>query len=244
MGSFTIATILACIAGLSTAVGALLLLIPKCRTERFLNFSLAFSGGVMLLISFVEIYPKSIALLSENMASFKMIALVSLFAGFAFFYLIHYLLPESSNMTRISVIVPLVITAHNIPEGLLTFLAGLDNPVFGLKICMAVAMHNIPEGIVVAIPVYHVTKSFGKAFLMALLSGVMEIFGALVGYFLLKDYLTPTVNGILFSIIAGIMIIVALVELLPASYNKEPKAAHIGLLFGFIFMGISLSVLF
>lgn len=244
MDNFYVATFLALIAGLSTGIGGLAVLLPFAKKEKFLNFALAFSGGVMLLISFVEIFPKSVNFLSLVSSSFKITSLVSLFVGMFLFYLINLFVKNEDSLKKISFLIPVVIVFHNIPEGLLTFLAGLNDPNFGFKIAIAVALHNIPEGLAVAIPVYLSTESRSKAIGWAFFSGLMETIGAIGGYFVLKPFLNDWLYGVIFAIIAGIMIIVALVELIPMAFQKEPKIAQIGLMGGFIVMAVGLGVLF
>jgi len=39
----------------------------------------------------------------------------------------------------------LAIAIHNFPEGLVTFLAALQDPGLGIAITVAIALHNIPE---------------------------------------------------------------------------------------------------
>jgi ZIP family zinc transporter len=241
---FWTASLLALIAGLATGIGGLAVLLPVAKKEKFLNFSLAFSGGVMLLISFLEIFPKSVAHLEHVSSSFKLTALMSLFLGMAIFYFMNLFFKNEDSIKKLSILIPLVIIGHNIPEGLLTFLSALKDPQFGIKIATAVAFHNIPEGLAVALPIYLATQSKLKAIAWAFFSGIMETFGAILGYFILKPFLNDWLYGVLFALIAGIMIIVALVEMIPLSFQKEPRIAQIGLIGGFLVMGIGLGVLF
>ena len=47
-------------AGLSTGIGSLIALVAKRTNRKFLSFSLGFSAGVMIYISFVDLFPQSI----------------------------------------------------------------------------------------------------------------------------------------------------------------------------------------
>jgi ZIP family zinc transporter len=109
------------------------------------------------------------------------------------------------------------ITAHNLPEGLATFLATLENPTVGIPLAAAIAIHNIPEGVSIAIPVYYATGSRRKALLATFLSALAEPAGALIGYAILAPFLTPNVFAIVFGMIAGAMVFLALDELLPTA---------------------------
>ena len=59
----------------------------------------------------------------------------------------------------------LAIAIHNLPEGLATFMATLDDPTVGASLAVAIAIHNIPEGVCIAMPVYHATGSRMKGYI-------------------------------------------------------------------------------
>jgi ZIP family zinc transporter len=84
-------------------------------------------------------------------------------------------------------------------------------------LAVAIALHNIPEGISIAVPVFYATGSRGKAALAALLSGLAEPVGALVGWVVLGAVLPPSLFGLVFAVIAGAMVFLALDELLPSA---------------------------
>ncbi len=75
------------------------------------------------------------------------------------------------------------ILLHNLPEGMVTFMAGYTDLSLGLSMMAAIALHNIPEGMSVSIPIYYSTKSRWKAVRAAFLSGMSEPLGALLTYF-------------------------------------------------------------
>ena len=135
----------------------------------------------------------------------------------------------------------IAITAHNFPEGLATFFATLENPHVGMPLAFAIAMHNIPEGVSIAIPIYFATNSKAKAFVACLLSGLAEPVGAAIGYLLLAPFLSNTIFGIVFGVISGVMVFLALDELLPAAkkYAKGHETVY-GLVAGMGIMAFSL----
>src|SRR5690606_997154 len=123
---------------------------------------------------------------------------------------------------RVGLLTAIAITAHNFPEGLATFFAMLDSPTLGLPLALAIAIHNIPEGIAIAIPVYFATHNKFYAFGAALLSGMAEPVGAMIGFAFLAPFMSNMVFGGVFGVIAGVMVFLALDELLPAAkrYSK------------------------
>lgn len=144
-------------------------------------------------------------------------------------------------VARVGMLAAFAITAHNLPEGLATFFATLDNPTVGLALAVAIAVHNIPEGVSIAVPVYYATGSRSKAIWATLISGLAEPLGAIVGYVLLAGVLTPFVFGAVFAVIAGAMVFLALDELLPAArtYSKGHETVY-GMLVGMAVIALSL----
>ncbi|CAN0021013.1 unnamed protein product [Ectocarpus fasciculatus] len=111
---------------------------------------------------------------------------------------------------------------HNFPDGLATFVSSLADPSVGLALAVAIAIHNIPEGMCVAMPVYYGTGSRCKAFGWALLSGASEPIGAGLGWLILKDVMSELAYGILFGLVAGIMVNVAIHDLIPTAVRYDP----------------------
>ncbi|MCG8530987.1 MAG: zinc transporter ZupT, partial [Desulfovibrionales bacterium] len=145
------------------------------------------------------------------------------------------------KLKRMGMFSALAIAIHNFPEGLATFVGGLQDPAMGISIAVAIAIHNIPEGIAVSVPLYYATGSRKKAFGFSFLSGLSEPVGAAVGYFFIFQYFTDTVFGILFASVAGIMVFISLDELLPtAEKYGEHHVAMYGVVAGMMVMAASL----
>lgn len=265
----SIAFVLTLFAGLATGIGSCLAFFTSHTNKRFLSFALGLSAGVMIYVSFVEIYPEATEMLgkvySKQIAGF--IALGSFFLGILIVALIDKLVPDVENphtahgvedmtlveqqkngedhkLMRMGLMSALAIAIHNFPEGIATFASALHNPSLGVSIAVAIAIHNIPEGIAVSVPIYQSTGSKKKAFLYSFLSGLAEPFGAIMAFFFLQFFLNDVLLGIIFSAVAGIMIFISLDELLPAA--EEYGEHHIclyGVLSGMAIMAISLILL-
>ncbi len=135
----------------------------------------------------------------------------------------------------------LAIAIHNFPEGLATFIAGLKDPGVGIAIAVAIAIHNIPEGIAISVPIYYATGSKKKAFALSILSGFAEPVGAVVGYLILMPFMSESVFGVIFGLVAGIMVYISLDELLPSAEKfGEHHIAIYGLISGMVVMSASL----
>ena len=86
---------------------------------------------------------------------------------------------KKRNLERMGIFSAIAIAIHNFPEGLATFVGGLQDPALGMSIAVAIAIHNIPEGIAVSVPLYYATGSRKKAFGLSFLSGLSEPIAAL-----------------------------------------------------------------
>ncbi len=231
MNSLTFAFTLSFLAGAASAVGGLCSFFIKKENFSALAVGLGFSAGVMLYVSFVEILPHAqtalTALYGHTPGAWLAVGLF--FVGTAIAWGVDRCLPplhvqeetlkESAKLKQTGVFTALALTLHNFPEGLATFFSALDSVTLGLSIALAVAIHNIPEGIAVALPIYHATGNRAKAFWASAASGMAEPAGAVAGYFILHAVLHEALLGGLFALVAGIMVYLALDELLPTAHD-------------------------
>lgn len=249
-------------AGLSTGVGSALAFFAKQTNTKLLSISLGFSAGVMLYVSFVEIFVKARASMSAVVGDTLgyWYTTLAFFGGIFLIAMIDKMVPSFENphepklieemdeeaikkkaLYRMGLFSALAIGIHNFPEGLATFTAGLSDPALGISIAIAIAIHNIPEGIAVSVPLYYATGDRKKAFLLSFSSGLAEPVGALVGYFVFYHYFNDLVFGLIFAGVAGIMVFISLDELLPtAEKYGEHHLAIYGLIAGMVVMSFSL----
>ena len=146
---------------------------------------------------------------------------------------------NSTKLYKLGIISMFVLIMHNIPEGIVTFITSTSNIKLGISLTIAIALHNIPEGISISIPIYYSTKSKFKAFIYTFISGISEPIGAILAYIILSKYINNMVLGILYSIIAGMMINIAINNLYKESINYNKKNTNIYFLIGIIIMLIS-----
>ncbi len=147
---------------------------------------------------------------------------------------------ERKSFMRMGIFMALAIAIHNFPEGLATFIATLEEPALGIAFAIAIAIHNIPEGVAVSIPIYRATGSRLKAFWYSFASGLAEPIGALVGFFLLSQFINEYFFGIIFAGVAGIMVYVSLDELLPTAKKYDHHLPIMGVFVGMVIMAASL----
>lgn len=122
-----------------------------------------------------------------------------------------------------------------------TFIAALQDPTIAIPIVIAIALHNIPEGVAMAVPIFHATGSKKKAFVYSLLSGLSEPLGAIVGWVVLSPFMNEATYGIIFGLVAGIMVFISIDELLPAAEEfGEHHLSIYGMVGGMALMAMSL----
>jgi len=245
-------------AGISTGAGSILVLFAKRTSTKFLSLSLGFSAGVMLYVAMIEIFTKARVYLSlaHGEITGYWYTVIAFFAGIILIAIIDFFIPSAdsdigaktntskSRLEHMGVITALTIAIHNFPEGMATFTSALKEPHLGIAIAVAIAIHNIPEGIATALPIYYSTEKKSKAFYSSFLSGMTEPAGAILGYLALRPFFNDTTFGVLFAMVAGIMVFISLEELLPMAHEYEKsKITIIGVIGGMVLMALSLLLL-
>ncbi len=251
-------------AGLSTGIGGAIAFFTHSTNTKFLSLSLGFSGGIMIYISFVEIFFKAKHQLTEIWGAQPgyLATIAAFFGGMLVIALIDKFVPESENphevhsveemdktekqkarLARLGKYSALVIAIHNFPEGIATFVASIGDLSLGIPIAIAIAIHNIPEGIAVSVPVFYSSGNRKKAFRLSFYSGLAEPAGALIGFFVLLPFLSPAVFALLFASVAGIMVFISIDNLLPTAreYGEHHLTVY-GVISGMVVMAISLAL--
>jgi len=252
---------LATFAGLSTGIGSGIALFTKFSNKRFLAIALGLAAGIMIYVSFIEMMQLSFESLTGiyGLTFGKLISVTGFVVGLLLMLLIDQLFDHQSIadfiarsedenesvLIKAGVFSAIALAIHNFPEGFATFTATVYDPAIGFTLATAIAVHNIPEGIAVSVPIYYATRSKRKAFYISFLSGLAEPLGALIGFLIFKTVFNEALFGISFALCAGIMVYVALNELLPVAKDYgEPSDAIIGVTIGMIIMAISLIMMY
>ena len=248
MNNFNYAFLISTLAGLSTMLGCLFIFIKVKNINRFLSISLSFSAMVMILISIFDLIPHSffylvikhkyIGLLLSILVFVLGVILIKISNN-----IINRLEEKGSSLYKLGIISAIVLMLHNIPEGIITFLTSSNDLKIGLKVANAITLHNIPEGICIGVPIYYSTKKVGRAVRTTLVSGLSEPLGAIFAYLFLYKYVNDSILNIIFILVAGIMISLAINDILKESIkysNKNNKYIYIGFVIVIIFFLISI----
>ncbi|PTU73674.1 ZIP family metal transporter [Pseudomonas mangrovi] len=230
----------------ATALGAVLALGLRGISTRLQDGMLGFAAGMMLAAaSFSLILPALEAggeiLGSAPAAAFTVV--IGLGLGVLLMLGLDYFTPhehestgpcgpECARLNRVWLFV-LAIALHNIPEGMaigVSFATG-DLSV-GIPLTTAISIQDIPEGLAVALALRAAGLPGFSAVLVAVLSGLMEPLGAVVGLGMSSGF--AIAYPVSLGLAAGAMIFVVSHEVIPETHrNGHQTTATLGLMIGF-----------
>ena len=236
--SFLITTL----AGFSTLLGTFSIFLNKKRREKIIYCSLIFSSSIMIFISVFDLIPSSFNYLNSiyEIIPSLIIDIIFILFGFIFIASINKLFKSENTLYKVGIISMIALIIHNIPEGIITFLSTTKDIKLGISLAISIALHNIPEGISIFVPLYYGSKNKRKAFLYTFIAGFSELFGAILSWLFLSNVVNDYFFSFLFATTSGIMIYIAVCELLPESFNyKSKKELILFFVLGIIIMLIS-----
>ncbi len=237
-----------------TTFGAMMVFFMKDKVSPKIEKALlGFASGVMIAASVWSLLIPSINLAGLNGGVACVPAAVGFLLGIGFLLLIDVLVPHlhlhddkpegvKSELKKTTMML-LAVTIHNIPEGMAVgvTLAGALAGNAGITLSGAIALsigiaiQNFPEGAIVSMPLKGEGMKKGKAFLMGVLSGIVEPIGGLLTL-LLINVVQPLLPYFL-SFAAGAMIYVVVEELIPEAQSGEhSNISTIGVALGFVLM--------
>jgi ZIP family zinc transporter len=216
--------------------------------ESFMFNMLAFAGGVMLAISFLELIPESIELVFNDTGSQQyaiMVCIIGIVIGAIIMFLLDRLIPhihpelctpeQGSKLKKTAVYLILGIFLHNIPEGMAIALGEASTNVSVLVIAVAIAVHNIPEGICTSAPYYHCSKKRLKSFLVSSSTAIPILIGFGIAS-ILYQFISNTIIGLIAGLTAGLMIYITSDEIIPTSCSQTDHKPIFSLIIGIIFV--------
>lgn len=238
--------LLSFIAGISTVLGSIFILFKIKKVGEFVVFSLSFSLGIMTLISLFDLIPSSYPVIINNYGFIYgiIIFILTFSLGFQSVKLINDKIKyNNSSLYKIGILSMISLVLHNFPEGIAVFIGALTNTSIGIKLCIAIMLHNIPEGIAISVPLYYSGVGKKRVLMYTLLSGLSEPVGALLAYFILKDFINEVFLSIVLVFVSGLMISLALNDILKEikKYNKFRYMIY-GLLVSIIVFCITLFI--
>ena len=233
--------------GGATIFGSLIGFLFKNLSHRFSDIILSFSAGVMLSAAVLGLVLPSL----EYGGKYGLIITIfGIFAGALCLNLIDKLVPHlhklmgadiephgNTNLSKVLLFV-LAIGIHNLPEGIAAGVGfGSGNVSQALMIAGGIALQNIPEGMVIIAPMLASGVSPRRTFLIAALTGVVEVIGTLIGYFAVS--VATAILPFALAFAGGTMLYVVSDEMIPETHHAGNSGVTYALLVGFCVMLIS-----
>jgi ZIP family zinc transporter len=237
--------LLSLIAGSASGLGGLIVLALGEVEERIIGFLLGFAGGVMLVVSFLELFYEACTHLNQIEAT------TAFALGALLMMVIDLTTPHMETgrwetgivdpkLLKTGILVALGISLHNLPEGIVVSLSYVHAPELSILITIMICLHNIPEGIATATPLKVAGISRKRAASLAFFSGMTEPFGALLGSIFLQAIGGgERIIGLGLALAAGVMTYITVDELIPIAHEyctiSYKHYISTGLLIGMIF---------
>ena len=231
--------------GGATIIGSLIGFIFKKISHKFSDIVLSFAAGVMLAAAVLGLIIPSL----EYGGKFALLITVAgIFAGALCLNLIDKLVPhlhklvgqetEQHNNANVSKVLLFVtaIAIHNLPEGIAAGVGfGSGDTSRALIIAGGIALQNIPEGMVIIGPMLATGVSPRKTFICAMITGLIEVVGTLIGYFAVS--IASAILPFALAFAGGTMLYVISDEMIPETHaHGSERGATYALLVGFCVM--------
>ena len=235
--------------GGATVVGAVIGFLFQGLSHKFSDIILSFAAGVMLAAAVF-------GLIIPSMEYGNVwITILGIFAGAVFLNLVDKLVPhlhsmaggdtESHNNAKLNKVLlfVLAIAIHNLPEGIAAGVGfGTGDISHAMIIAAGIALQNIPEGIVIIAPMLSAGVSKSRTFAIAMMTGVVEVLGTIIGYMAVG--VASAVLPFALSFAGGTMLYIISDEMIPETHaHGSERGATYALLVGFCLMLVSDSLL-
>ena len=231
--------------GGATVIGSLIGFIFKNISHKFSDIILSFAAGVMLAAAVLGLIVPSL----EYGGKYGiLITVAGIFVGAVCLNLIDKLVPHlhkivgvepeshhNANLSKVLLFV-LAIAIHNLPEGIAAGVGfGSGDTTQALIIAGGIALQNIPEGMVIIAPMLAAGISPRKTFILAMITGLVEVVGTLIGYFAVS--ISTAVLPFALAFAGGTMLYVISDEMIPETHSHgSERGATYALLVGFCVM--------
>ena len=234
--------------GGATIFGAIIGFIFKKISHKFSDIVLSFAAGVMLSAAVLGLIVPSL----ECGGKYAIIITVAgIFLGAVCLNLIDKLVPhmhrlvgadnenqQNADLSKVLLFVT-AIAIHNLPEGIAAGVSfGSDDPTGAMLIAGGIALQNIPEGMVIIGPMLAAGVSAKRTFICAMITGVIEVLGTIVGYFAVT--VASAILPLALAFAGGTMLYVISDEMIPETHSHGyQRGATYALLVGFSLMLVS-----
>ena len=233
--------------GGATIIGAVIGFIFKKLSHKTEDIVISFAAGVMLAAAVIGLVLPSL----EFGGKFSIVVTVlGVFCGAGCVNFVDKIVPHlhrltgadseshPENQAKLNKVLLFVvaIAIHNLPEGIAAGVGfGTENTSHALSIAVAIALQNIPEGMVIIAPMLSAGISRKRAFVIALVTGGIEVVGTMFGY--LAVSISSAILPFALAFAGGTMLYVVSDEMIPETHSHgNERGATYSLLAGFCLM--------
>ena len=234
--------------GFATLFGSIIGFALKKIPHKFNDIVLGFAAGIMLAAAVLGLIVPAM----DSVEGFGglLVVITGIICGAVFLSLMDRVVPHMHHITgadseahsentmhlnRVMLFV-MAIAIHNLPEGIAAGVSfGTGNIADALTVAGGIALQNIPEGMVIIAPMLNAGVRKSRAFVIALCTGVVEVIGTMLGYFVVNISVAILPFALAFA--GGTMLYVISDEMIPETHSHGfEKGATYSLLAGFCVM--------
>lgn len=208
------ALLLAIAAASATLLGWVAVAVKRTWTPRSVGISLLLAAAAMLVISVGELLAPGL-LDPQTRTPTAVLAVLGMGVVPVLSWALHRVAPRVADLERSAFLVMVAILVHNIPEGSVPFAAAMLSLGTGAVTAVAIGLHNIPEGMAVAAAVMAAGGTRLRALVLTAMAMGGEVVGALLALGVTRAFTPGTTAGLL-AFVAGIMVAISVLELLPS----------------------------
>lgn len=202
-------TIIGLLAGvIGTGFGGIISAIFKSNVDKYLDFFMGLSGGIMLAVVTFD-------LMSESMDQMGVLyTVIFTFVGVLLTMYIKTRLDVSKDM-KSGYLIFISIMLHNLPEGLAIGSSFMSTQSLGMTLAIVIGLHNIPEGLAMALGLVGSKMKISKIILFTVIAGIPMGIGSFLGAYFGGVF--SSLIGVFLATAAGTMMYVVLEEIFPKS---------------------------
>lgn len=202
-------TLIGLLAGvMGTGIGGILSAIFRKEVDKYIDFFMGLSGGIMLAVVVFD-------LMKESMSSVGVMNTVLFtFMGVILTMTIKGMLGFTGNM-KSGYLIFISILIHNLPEGLAIGSSFISAQDLGITLAIVIGLHNIPEGLATALSLTGAKVPIKKVILFTFIAGIPMGLGSFLGVYFTGVF--KSLIGIFLSLASGTMLYVVLDEIMPES---------------------------
>lgn len=232
--------------GGATVIGSIMGFVLHRIPHKWNDAVLGFAAGIMLAAAVIGLVLPAVEMSGKEEIWMPVIGIM---AGAVFLNAMDRLTPHlhhlsgvgeeehqnNASLNRVMLFV-LAIAIHNLPEGLAAGVGfGTGDVGNALTVAVGIMLQNIPEGAVIISPMLLSGVSRGRVFLIAVITGLIEVLGTFVGFFAAS--ISGSILPFALAFAGGTMLYVISDEMIPETHSHGyERMATYSLLIGFVVM--------